>query len=126
MIHMEAMVLLHHDMPDGSWHLDWMLERIGDDPHRLVTFRVDQRIDHSACVVFHAEHLADHRADYLDYEGPVSGDRGIVRRLARGRCSILDLTDQTLIARIAWGGLHRLARGVLKAGDRWSFTLGPV
>jgi hypothetical protein len=31
-----------------------------------------------------AERLADHRLDYLMYEGPVSGDRGEVRRLEAG------------------------------------------
>jgi hypothetical protein len=30
------------------------------------------------------EHLADHRREYLDYEGPVSGNRGFVRRVACG------------------------------------------
>jgi hypothetical protein len=30
------------------------------------------------------ERLADHRLAYLDYEGPVSGDRGSVRRLDTG------------------------------------------
>jgi hypothetical protein len=31
-----------------------------------------------------AEQLADHRLAYLDYEGPVSGDRGAVKRLDFG------------------------------------------
>src|SRR3954470_13875672 len=30
------------------------------------------------------EKLADHRREYLDYEGPVSGDRGFVRRVESG------------------------------------------
>ncbi|MEX2092329.1 MAG: hypothetical protein WD971_06610, partial [Pirellulales bacterium] len=31
-----------------------------------------------------AERLAEHRLEYLGYEGPVSGDRGSVRRLDAG------------------------------------------
>ena len=31
-----------------------------------------------------AEPLGDHRTAYLDYEGPVSGDRGIVSRFEQG------------------------------------------
>jgi len=31
-----------------------------------------------------AERLADHRLDYLNYEGPLSGDRGSVLRLESG------------------------------------------
>lgn len=31
------------------------------------------------------EEAADHRREYLTYEGPISGDRGHVRRVAAGR-----------------------------------------
>ena len=34
--------------------------------------------------------LPDHRAHYLDYEGPVLGNRGEVRRLWRCMCRLLD------------------------------------
>jgi hypothetical protein len=30
-------------------------------------------------------HLGDHRREYLEYEGPVSGNRGAVRRVESGR-----------------------------------------
>ena len=35
-----------------------------------------------------AEQLPDHRSAYLDYEGPVSGDRGTVKRLDAGTYEI--------------------------------------
>lgn len=41
--------------------------------------------------------LFDHRLDYLDYEGPVSGNRGHVKRIDRGAveyASVLDDGDQ--------------------------------
>ena len=31
-----------------------------------------------------SEPLADHRIEYLDYEGPVSGNRGVVKQWAGG------------------------------------------
>jgi hypothetical protein len=34
------------------------------------------------------ERLPDHRREYLDYEGPISGGRGHVRRVAGGQCAI--------------------------------------
>jgi len=34
--------------------------------------------------------IADHRKAYLDYEGPVSADRGHVRRVDGGACEILE------------------------------------
>jgi hypothetical protein len=36
-----------------------------------------------------AEQLADHRLAYLDYEGPVSGNRGEVRRADAGEFEVL-------------------------------------
>lgn len=37
--------------------------------------------------------IADHRAVYLEYEGPVSGDRGTVQRVASGQCQQVSLRD---------------------------------
>ena len=34
--------------------------------------------------------IGDHRRLYLDYEGPISGDRGEVCRHDRGRCAVLE------------------------------------
>lgn len=34
--------------------------------------------------------IADHRRDYLDYQGPVSGNRGHVQRVATGDCHVTD------------------------------------
>jgi len=34
------------------------------------------------------ERLGDHRRDYLEYEGPLSGDRGFVRRVTSGTCCL--------------------------------------
>jgi len=38
----------------------------------------------SAPVTMQAERIGDHRLAYLDYEGPVSGDRGTVARWDAG------------------------------------------
>jgi hypothetical protein len=68
-----------------------MLEREGvTDEHRLATWSLRElpagwpgaAADGSAEV--DAVALADHRAAYLDYEGPISGDRGAVSRIAAG------------------------------------------
>jgi len=32
--------------------------------------------------------IADHRRIYLEYQGPISGDRGMVRRIAGGSCRV--------------------------------------
>jgi hypothetical protein len=84
-------VQLLHELPDGSRHVDWMIAQDprGRDP--LVTFRVQQRVDElHAGQRLEAVRIADHRPAYLTYEGPVSGKRGTVSRLARGTVARLD------------------------------------
>ena len=101
---MGAMVLLRHELPDGSAHLDWMLQR-ADEAAGLLTFRLS--IPHLPIVSpeggnglrsIPAERLPDHRTMYLDYSGPVGGPskggaaRGFVRRVHSGSCTILTET----------------------------------
>jgi len=73
-------VLQHHVLASGDEHWDLMFEVVAvlrawslasplDDPSQLPT-----------C----ARQLSDHRLDYLEYEGQVSGDRGRVQIHDRG------------------------------------------
>src|SRR5262249_60311740 len=73
---MRRFVVLIHNHPALHW--DLMLEKQA----ALRTWRLARPPDAAGSI--HAEELPDHRQAYLDYEGPVSGDRGAVRRLARG------------------------------------------
>eukprot|EP00752_Nemacystus_decipiens_P016137 g14430.t1 len=85
--------ILEHRTADGV-HYDWLIE----DPRlpnpkatdaRLWTARVTPppqdwpRLRRFALTV-----IPPHRRVYLDYQGPVSGDRGEVRRLASGVCEV--------------------------------------
>ena len=68
-------------MPEGSaspLHWDSMLET--DGVLRTWALPAEPAKDHEMI----AEALADHRLAYLDYEGPISGDRGEVRRWDAG------------------------------------------
>lgn len=51
-----------------------------------------------------AERIQDHRLAYLDYEGPVSGGRGSVRRIDKGRYELLAESPDRLTIRLA--GAH--------------------
>jgi hypothetical protein len=42
-----------------------------------------------------AQQLGRHRRHYLEYEGPVSGNRGEVRRVAAGACLVSCTSDGT-------------------------------
>lgn len=119
-------VLLLHRLPDGASHYDWLTQVVPGGP--LLAFRVSHRIDHADITRFRAQRLADHRAAYLDYEGPVSGNRGDVERVAAGRA-------QTHISAVAihivldFGHGPRSFRGSpevgglnLASGDWWVFS----
>ncbi len=78
---MSRFVILHHEMPDSSekpTHFDVMLEYQGE----LVTFSIEGWPENAAPVV--AQRLSAHRIEYLDYQGPVSGNRGTVSQFDRG------------------------------------------
>lgn len=74
---MPRFVILEHDYPELHW--DLMLEA-GEVLH---TWRLAQAPENSAEAI-PATALGDHRRLYLDYEGPVSGGRGTVRRWDAG------------------------------------------
>lgn len=80
-------VLLRHELPDGSWHYDWMLDPGTQPDAGLVSFRVMVRVDDWA-QGFDAQRLAAHRRAYLQYEGEVSDGRGRVERVAGGTCEV--------------------------------------
>lgn len=111
-------VELLHALPDAPEHVDWMLERDATAP--LVTFRAPRRVallEPGAAIDL--ERIGDHRRRYLDYEGPLSGDRGSVRRLGAGRVMSWTGGDVRWALVIDWGGGD--ARYVVEwvEGVRW-------
>ncbi|MAV35421.1 MAG: hypothetical protein CMJ59_08175 [Planctomycetaceae bacterium] len=112
-------VVLHHLTPPGSPrgpHWDLMLERDGvletwalDAPPLSETSQDAQKLD-------------DHRVHYLDYEGPVSGDRGVVQRWDWGTYLLHDSHPGFRDVRLV--GQRLTTRLVLRRGpnetDRWS------
>src|SRR5436190_1089194 len=106
---MPRFVILQHDHPFP--HHDLMLEAGAV----LRTWRL-HGFPHEDEV--RAEPLGDHRLAYLDYEGPVSGGRGRVRREEAGEYTLL--ADQPDLVRIELIG--RRLRGVLelrRQGHDW-------
>ena len=88
-------VILRHHFPDGgqgefSDHFDLMLEQNS----KLATWRIDAIPEPNQAVP--GTKLADHRKAYLDYEGPVSGDRGTVDQVTAGTYEICEQHDSYL------------------------------
>jgi len=81
---MNRFVLLCHNTAEDQFHWDFLFEKSSG----CKTFSASQEFVEEAqktgtlqCVV---TPLADHRLAYLDYEGPVSDNRGFVKRLDVG------------------------------------------
>lgn len=84
---MPRFVVLEHDSPQGR-HWDFMLEQEAS----LATWALPLPPD--AAMEMPANRLPDHRLAYLDYEGPVSGNRGSVSRWDQGVYHIEQHTDE--------------------------------
>ena len=80
-------VILHHQLDDGE-HWDLMLEHIDT----LLTWQLSREPVNRDCLPISARRIGDHRKAYLDYEGPISGSRGVVRRVDAGVVEIESLS----------------------------------
>ncbi len=108
-------VILHHRLDDGE-HWDLMLEQ-GDV---LLTWQLLRLpIDPSNYPV-PARRIGDHRRAYLDYEGPLTGNRGVVRRVDSGSLDSIEDTAQGL--RIVLSGMRLNGSFVLRQqAQDWTF-----
>jgi hypothetical protein len=82
--------ILHHT-GISSPHYDFLIETGLDD--LLLTFRLEHWPVSSPA---DAVRQPDHRRIYLDYEGPISRNRGQVRRIASGRYRKAVLASSTI------------------------------
>lgn len=101
-------VLLRHELPDGSWHYDWLIDPIGQgesEERNLIAFRLAQRPD-EAPFRFAAERLPDHRRLYLEFEGRVPGraDRGVVHRVSEWQCQFFKQAGDSMEFQLEGGG----------------------
>ena len=100
-------VVLFHETPAGASrpsHWDLMLEQGG----ALRTWALEQEPRSEVSIV--AAALPDHRLAYLDYEGPISGDRGCVTRWDQGAYRIVAESAHELKVELAGARFQ----GVLK------------
>jgi DNA polymerase Ligase (LigD) len=104
---MPRFVILRHEMPPGSGrgtHFDLMFEAGGG----LRTWSIPELPVQGQFI--QAEALPDHRLAYLDYEGPVSDNRGSVSRVDEGEYEFLaesaGLWDVRLAGKVLSGRLE--------------------
>jgi hypothetical protein len=120
---MPRFVLLRHEVPPGfdtPSHWDLMFE----DGAALLTWRLGT-LPAADGEPISAERLGDHRLAYLDYEGPVSGNRGDVRRVDAGEFRWIERSDSRL--RVVLHGTSLIGElvGILGNDGKWRLTLAP-
>jgi DNA polymerase Ligase (LigD) len=118
---MPRFVILRHEMPGGERqgvHWDLMLEQAGV----LRTWALTE--EPAAGKEIAADYLADHRLAYLEYEGPVSGDRGEVSRWDWGDYEPFVDSPDDVIVLLRGQRLNGTVRLVTteQADQRWRFT----
>ncbi len=86
--------MLIHDSPRGL-HYDLLLES-GDVLKTWALPSIPAPGDDIEC-----EALPDHRLIYLEYEGPISGNRGTVTRWDQGTFSVTTWTDDEIALLLA-------------------------
>ena len=108
-------VILHHRI-DGGEHWDLMLERT----EALMTWQLLCEPVDRISLPIPARRIGNHRVAYLEYEGPVSRDRGSVVRVDAGAVKIEKITADCCVFDLS--GSRLSGRFVLSQneGDRWT------
>jgi len=104
-------VVLAHDWP--APHLDLLIERDGV----LKAWRLPPEYD--GITPCPAEANVDHRGQYLDCEGPVSGDRGTVTRWDAGTAEWEVTLPERIVVRLAGQRLNGHYEIVQRDRETW-------
>jgi hypothetical protein len=110
---MPRYVILEHDHPFLHW--DLMLEI----DIALRTWRL--AAPPASGGIISAQPLGDHRLAYLDYEGPVSGNRGTVKQWDRGDFEMISEGEDQLVLRLC-GRRFNGSATLRRTGMNWELA----
>jgi hypothetical protein len=111
---MPRFVILTHDHPQLHW--DLLLEQPSEE--RLRTWRLERPPESGMSIS--AEALPDHRRMYLDYEGPISGNRGEVSQWDHGDYEMLSQSPTEITLQLQGQQLNGEATLTQKDGNQWA------
>lgn len=117
---MPRFTISRHDHPELHW--DLFLE----DGSELLTWRLSEPPDSDQTIAAHV--LPNHRHVYLDYAGPVSGNRGTVTPLTTGHFEWLigDPSAKTIRVRLTSEEIHCECELRQLNADGWECRMHPV
>ncbi len=117
---MPRFVILEHQDPRGL-HWDLMLQA----GEVLATWALAEPPRPGAVIA--AKALPDHRLFYLDYEGPISDERGSVARWDWGTCEFESREPERIVVAFRGGKLTGRATLARLADDpaAWQFSFTP-
>lgn len=120
----KSFVLLLHVLSDDQ-HWDLMF----DFGTSLATWQLaaDPRLlaEKTGLSAISAHRLPDHRRAYLEYEGPISGNRGHVQRVDAGRYTLLECQDNRWVLELDGRHLHgKYEISTTRESDNWVLTHG--
>lgn len=127
---MSRFVVLYHEVnPDCGRpnHYDLMVEspasKASNRANSLWTWQI---LTPPGIGVFAAVRLENHRIEYLDYEGPVSGDRGRVTRVMQGDADWVAVEGGRWQVRLTNSAVDWLLEIVVGQGDNHSIKITAV
>ncbi len=112
-------VILHHKLSDGE-HWDLMLEQDG----LLATWQLLTAPKSGQRISIPAIRIDNHRLAYLDYEGPISGNRGCVSQYDAGTYAPINATPSMILFQLDGSILHgnyALVRTKDAPAEQWQF-----
>ncbi len=127
---MPRFVILEHDYPEQHW--DLMLEqgnhlcawKLKENPDRIY-IKASKPI---STIVSKASH--DYKHIYLDYEGPLTNDRGFVTQFDQGTFEWLEQSDEQITISLQGKKLSGIAKFTKLTSniepDNWQLELSPL
>lgn len=91
--------ILTHDHPFVHW--DLLIEQAGSLRAWRLLEHPTRWLRAADSPAIPAESIPDHRLAYLDYEGPVSRERGSVARWDGGDCDWIERSEQQIRVKLA-------------------------
>ncbi len=119
---MPPFVILKHTLPDETVHWDLMLQQ--GEVLQTWQLRVPPQQWADAPVI--AQNIFDHRLKYLDYEGPLSDNRGSITRHDRGRYEITSQTPGSLACTLHGQAVQGSLTLLRLYADQWELVFHPA